>query len=334
MILVTGGTGLLGAHLLLRLVKNNESVRAIYRDENSFKLVKNCFSIYESNSEELFQKIEWIKADITEVPQLNDAFENISEVYHCAAKISFDPSEFKTLKKVNIEGTANVVNLCLSHNISKLCYVSSIATTGSTLNNDIITEETHWNNEAKNSVYAITKYGAELEVWRGTQEGLSAVIVNPGVIIGPGFWDSGSGSLIAKVDNGLNYYTLGSTGYVGVEDVTQTMTQLMKSTIINERFILVSDNCTYQEFFNNIASQLGKQKPQKKASRFLLETAWRLDWFKNNLLGLERKFTKSMARTAITKDTYSSEKIKTALDFNFKPLNEVIEKSCKLYTSK
>ena len=121
MILVTGGTGLLGAHLLLRLVKNNESVRAIYRDENSFKLVKNCFSIYESNSEELFQKIEWIKADITEVPQLNDAFENISEVYHCAAKISFDPSEFKTLKKVNIEGTANVVNLCLSHNISKLC---------------------------------------------------------------------------------------------------------------------------------------------------------------------------------------------------------------------
>lgn len=334
MVLVTGGTGLVGAHLLLQLVKTNTSVKAIYRDESSFEALKKCFSFYVSNPDDIFTKIEWFKADITNIPQLTEAFIDVKEVYHCAAMISFTPSDFDALKKTNIEGTANIVNLCLSYGVSKLCYVSSIATLGATLNDDMITEDTHWNNEAKNSVYAISKYGAELEVWRGTQEGLNAVIVNPGVIIGPGFWYKGSGSLIRKVDKGLNYFTTGITGFVGVNDVVDAMLKLMKSSIINERFVLVSENWSYKEFFNAIAKSLKKSAPKQKTSRLLLEIAWRIDWLKHTLFNSKRRFTKSMAKTALKKDSYSAHKIKNTLNYSFQTINEVIEQTCEIYISK
>ena len=334
MVLVTGGTGLVGSHLLFKLIENGETVRAIYRDERGFKAVKKCFSYYHSNPDDIFNKIEWLKADILDVPSLSDAFLNISQVYHCAAKISFNPSDFNLLKKTNVEGTANVVNLCLSQNVTKLCYVSSIATLGNTLNNDIITEDTHWNNEAQNSVYAITKYAAELEVWRGTQEGLNAVIVNPGVIIGPGFWDSGCGALIKKVDRGIKYFTLGTSGYVGVSDVVNVMLALMKSSIKSERFILISENWSYQTFFTKIAEGLQQPPPKTKASKFLLSVAWRLDWLKHNLFKTERQLTKAIAKSATTKSIYSNSKVLNVLNFKFTALDEVIVRTLKCYKDK
>ena len=166
---------------------------------------------------------------------------DIDYVYHCAALISFDTKDYYKLRKINIEGTANIVNLCITHKVKKLCYVSSIAALGNTLDQSIITEETHWNTEADNSVYAISKYGAEIEVWRGAQEGLNSVIVNPGVILGPGFWHSGSGVLFKKVYKGLSHYVTGTTGYVDVIDVVEIMTQLIHSDINNQRYIIVSE---------------------------------------------------------------------------------------------
>jgi len=232
MILVTGGTGLVGAHLLYSLINNGENVRAIHRKSSDLEAVKNVFSFYTNEPEILFTKIEWMVADITDVPSLTPAFKDIDYVYHCAAYISFNPRHYSTLKKVNVEGTANIVNFSLSHNVKKLCYVSSIATIGKTANGSLITEETEYNPEEDNSVYAITKYNAEMEVWRGTQEGLDAVIVHPGVILGEGIWSSASGGILRTVYKGVKYYTTGGVGIVDVQDVAEVMISLLKITIV------------------------------------------------------------------------------------------------------
>ncbi len=223
MILVTGGTGLVGSHLLYHLTQINDHIKAIYRTDKKRDYIKKIFSYYTSDIETYFNKIEWIKADITDIPALEKAFVNVTQVYHCAANLSFNPKEYQKAKETNHTGTANIVNLCLAHNISKLCHVSSIATLDET-NKGLINETAEWTPEKnKHNIYAITKYNAELEVWRGTQEGLNAVIVNPSVIIGPGFWNEGSGKMFNMIHKGFNFYTQGSIGAIDVNDVVATI---------------------------------------------------------------------------------------------------------------
>ncbi|APY10627.1 NAD-dependent epimerase [Seonamhaeicola sp. S2-3] len=325
MILVTGGTGLVGAHLLYKLVNNGEKVRAIYRNEKKLKNVKNVFSCYTKAFQPAFDKIEWVKADIVDIPSLSIAFKNIEYVYHCAAFVSFEPDKYQHLRKTNIEGTANIVNLCCAFNITKLCYVSSIATLGSPINNEPITEDTVWNPEEDNSVYGITKYGAEMEVWRATQEGLNAVIVNPGLILGGGIWKYGSGSLFKKAKKGLNYYTSGTVGLVAVDDVVTIMIKLMKSNIKNERFILVAENWTYKQFLQALTTSVNANPPKKLAKAFLLKFAWKLDWLKTKLTGKRRTLTKHIAKSLSTKKHYDNSKVKNALDFSFKPIDKCIK---------
>jgi nucleoside-diphosphate-sugar epimerase len=327
MILVTGGTGLVGSHLLYKLVSNGESVRAIYRREHKLELVKRVFAYYSDDFENLYAKIDWVEADITDVPKLADAFEGIDNVYHCAAFVSFEPDKYRQLRKINIEGTANIVNLCVANAVKKLCYVSSIAAIGHHTNTaEFITEETHWNPEDDNSVYAITKYGAEIEVWRGTQEGVDAIVVNPGIIVGPGFWNSGgSGSLIKKIYKGFPYYTYGITGYVGVDDVVNAIQQLMQSDIKNERFILVSENLSFKIFQEKVATVLNVTPAKKEAKPWLLEVAWRLDWVNHKLFGKRRKLSKQMAKSARSITLYDNSKLKTALNFEFQSMNDCIE---------
>ncbi len=332
MILVTGGTGMVGAHLLFHLLNENKPIRAIYRNEKKYANVKRIFGYYTDNVESLFNAIEWVKADLNNIPELTDAFKDITFVYHCAAFVSFEPNKFELLRKTNIEGTANIVNFCISNNIKKLCYISSIAAIGRpAYKTDIITEDTEWNPEFDNSVYAITKYGAELEVWRGTQEGLDAVIVNPGIIIGPGIWNYGSGSLIKMVHKGMRYYVKGSSGYVDVFDVVKVMIQLMKSEVKNERFILIAENLNFKDFISKTANLLNVKQPKKEASTFLMAIAWRLDWLKNKLTGKRRVLSKQTAVSAMSQSHYSNQKIVDDLIYNFKSIDESIETTTSFF---
>lgn len=333
MILVTGGTGLVGSHLLYKLLKTSNKVRAIYRREHKLALVKKVFSYYSADYESLFDQIEWVDADITDIPALQRAFQDIDYVYHCAAFVSFEPDKYHVLRKINIEGTANVVNLCLSHQVKKLCYVSSIAAIGHQQNpQQLITEDTNWNQDADNSVYAITKYGAEIEVWRGTQEGIDAVIINPGIIIGPGFWNSGgSSSLIKKIYKGMPYYTHGVTAYVDVDDVVRAMVLLMQSPIKNERFIVISENLSFKEFQQQTALALGVKPASKEATPLILGLGWRLDWLNRLLTGKRRRLSRQMTRSARSITKYDASKIKNALDFKFKPMQVSIEDTCQLF---
>lgn len=323
MILVTGGTGLVGAHLLLHLTENEAQVRAIYRDNKGIKKTKSLFQRYQK--ETLFSKIEWVQADIIDIPSLEIAFQNIDYVYHCAGFISFDPNDEEKLRKINIEGTANIVNFCLAYNIKKLCHVSSIAALGDVVSSKTpINEEAEWNPEVVHSDYAISKYGAEMEIWRGLQEGLDVVIVNPGVIFGAGFWDQGSGQFFSAVQKGFSFYTNGSTGYVGVNDVVKIMIQLMKNEISGERFSVVSENLTFKDVIFKIAESLNVKKPSTEAKPWMTSIAWRLDWIKSALFRSKRKLSKYSANSLHSADFISNEKIKNALNFEFQSIEDVI----------
>ena len=330
MVLVTGGTGLVGAHLLLNLVQNNTPVRAIYREGSNLKRVEKIFSYYTKNAADLFNRIEWLLADINDIPALEKAFKGVVYVYHSAALISFDPGKYRKLKQVNAKGTMNIVNLCLAFNVKKLCYVSTIGAIGSSAEGAKANEDNNWTGKEAN-VYALTKQRAEMEVWRGSQEGLPVVIVNPGVIVGPGFWDTGSGKLFKIANKEFKYYPPGGTGFIAVGDVVKMMVSLMQAKIVNEQFIAVSKNITYKEVLTTISGRLGKKAPYRELKTWQLEIGRLFDYMKNVLTKNGRKITKKTIYSLRHREIYNNQKIINAIDFEFEPLDKTIAFSCKLF---
>lgn len=316
MILVTGGTGLVGYHLLLQLSLEKEAIRAIYRSKKKLQHVKNLFEA--ANQLSSFEKIDWVQADILDVPALEIAFTDVTYVYHCAALVSFDPKDEDKLYQNNIVGTANVVNICLTSDVKKLCYVSSISALGNgTEHNLIINEETERNNEAVRSDYSISKFGAEMEVWRGFQEGLEVVIVNPGVIFGNGFPKEGSSLFIKNIKDGQLFYTLGKLGIVAVEDVVKAMTTLMKSTISGERYTLVAEDITYKELFDSIADNLQVKKPKYLVKKWQTQVVSILEFIFAILFFRKRMLTKSTMNSLYNLEIHDTSKVKKAIDFEF-----------------
>jgi len=333
MVLVTGGTGLVGAHLLLHLIENGENVRAIYRNPDAVQKTKSVFELYKKA--DAFEKIDWVEADILDIPSLEIAFTGIEYVYHCAALISFDPKDEEKLRKTNIEGTANMVNFAIAKGIKKFCFVSSIAALGDLASHETyITEETDWNPEKPHSDYAISKYGAEMEVWRALQEGLDVIILNPGVILGPIPKSKnnvqGSAELYTKVGNGLSFYTLGSTGFITVDDVAKIAYELMKSDIKNERFTLIADNLVFRNILNTIADTLKVKRPHIHAASLFMNFLWMADWLFSTLFFQKRRITKATAKATYSKNLYSNEKIKTALGTVFSDVHQYIKEVSKL----
>ena len=330
MILVTGATGFVGAHLLYQLVETNEHVRAIYRSEKTIEKVTEVFSLYGANAS-LISKIEWFKADITDVPSMIPAFYGVKKVYHCAAFISFNPKDYREMRKVNIHGTAIIVNLSIDAKVNKICFVSSIASIGNSIYGEPSTEENEWNSQDDNSGYSITKFGAEMEVWRASQEGVDVVIVNPGIILGGGFWNAGSGKIFTKIFHGLKFYTEGKTGFVGVKDVVKTMVFLTNSTIKNERFILVSENKSYKEVFFLIADALKKKRPYKRIHRWKMELLWRGSSFLSIITGKEPLLSKYAAKSANSTSLYTSKKVQEILPFKFQTIEAVVKEVSENY---
>ena len=333
MILVTGGTGLVGSHLLVHLCLKNERIRAIYRTESSLEKVKKVFFSYADDTT-LFDKIEWFQANITDVPAMIPAFFGVKQVYHCAAFISFNPRDYREMRKVNIHGTAIVVNLAIDSKVEKFCYVSSIAAVGESLTNDVITEENEWNKELDNSGYSITKFGAEMEVWRASQEGIPVIVVNPGVILGSGFWDTGSGKLFSQVYQGFPFFTEGITGFVSVKDVVKAMILLMNGTTANERFILVSENKSFKEVLFAIADAFGKKRPSKKIHVWQTAVFWRFSWIVSKITSKEPLLSKYSAKSAHHISYYSSEKLLKTIDFQFEKVENAIHEITKTFPQK
>lgn len=330
-ILITGATGLLGSHLLYELTEAGYEVRALHREGSDLSQVKKVFSYYTSNPEKNYKLVEWVKADLLEVAYLEEAFEGIKEVYHCAALVSFAPQDAKKLLDINPTTTTNVVNLCLAKGIRKLVHVSSVAALGRQKQGEPIDEKTEWVESKQNSAYAKSKYLSELEVWRGIEEGLEAVIVNPSIILGPGKWKEGSIALFGRVARGMKFYTNGMNAYVDARDVALAMTLLMRSNISARRFVLVSENKTYKEVFDLIAKFLEVQPPNVEAKKWMGEIAWRIEVMRSRVVGGTPLLTKETARTAQQKNMYSAKRIGEETIFKFRSVEQTIKDIATCY---
>ncbi|MFC2100415.1 NAD-dependent epimerase/dehydratase family protein [Bacteroidota bacterium] len=331
MILVTGGTGFIGSHLLYNLIQAGEKVRVLTRNKKNNQFTKKIFRYYSNDDDGGFSKLEWIEGDILDIFSLQEAMQNVDHVYHCAALVSFHPSDKKSLNKINIEGTANVINTALDSKVQKLCYISSIAALGREDNIFVIDEKTTWKKSRKNSMYAISKYGAEREVWRGSVEGLNTIIVNPSVVLGPSENYKANSEIFYTVWNGLRFYTKGINGFVDVRDVAKVMIALMNSEIVNERFILSSENFSYQNVFDEIAKFLGKKQPNIYVNPFFGEFAWRLEKTRSFITNKKPFITKETARTACQTNRYSNEKICKTLNYNFISIQQSIHDMCHYF---
>ncbi|MDT7829189.1 NAD-dependent epimerase/dehydratase family protein [Pricia sp. S334] len=330
MILVTGGTGLVGAHLLFKLAESGHSIKAIHRKGSNLERVEKIFGYYHEASADLFKTIEWIEADINDIPALEVAFLGVTQVYHAAALISFNPRDSKKLQKTNIEGTANIVNLCIDNSVEKLCYASTIGAIGKSAHSNHASENTPWTPQEAN-VYGLSKHAAEMEVWRGSQEGLPVVMVNPGVIIGPGFWDSGSGALFTTAQNTYGFYPPGGTGFISVHDVVDMMYGLMESNNKNERFIAVAKNWTYQKILTEITLELGIKPPKRRLKFWQLEIGRWFDWTKDLFFRNGRTITKSHIKSLKNRQIFDNGKISSALDFEFRPIQDEIRFCCQKF---
>jgi len=333
MIFVTGGSGLIGIRLLFDLLSKGYNVIALKREYSKLEIVEKCFSFY--GNKDLFSQIQWITGNILDEYSYRDFLNKDTTVYHCAATVSFNPNKSKYIYRNNVIGTKHIINACLEANVKKLCYVSSVAVFGNPcLDNNLITESIESTQDNFGSMYALSKFEGELEVWRGIAEGLCAVIVNPSVVLGIGNRNSSSNQLFNRVQNGFKYYTKGITGFVDVKDVSKCMISLMESNIQGERFILNSENLNFKNVMKLMAKELNVKAPTIEIKPWVSSLGWRLDWVRKYLFFQARKFTKSMARSLYEKKSYSSKKIKRTLDISFIPIKKTIENHAKFYKFK
>jgi nucleoside-diphosphate-sugar epimerase len=322
MILVTGGTGFLGSHLLQQLVGRGKEVRCIYRK-----------TILKNVPLETAKYVDWQEADLLDVVSLEEVMKGVDMVCHCAGLVSFDPADRQRIHAVNVTGTANVVNACLAAGIRKLVHVSSVAALGRSVQDAVIDESREWEDSRRNTFYAVSKHLAEMEVYRGMGEGLNAVIVNPSILIGPSQgWGDASAGLINSLYEGFRWYTRGINGFVDVRDVARAMISLMESDMNGERFILNGDNWSYQQLFSAMLTHLGKSGGQKYAAPWMGEIIWRVEKAKSVVTGKPPKVVRETARTASMRVFYSSDKIQKFLPgFAFAPLEETVLETCTAF---
>jgi nucleoside-diphosphate-sugar epimerase len=327
MILVSGGTGLIGGHLLLSLVEKEQKVRAIYRKKESILKTKRLFELYNRTD---FEKIDWVKADLNDISELEVAFDSISEVFHCAALISFSKNAYHAMRKININGTANMVNMSIDKGVKNFFYLSSVAALEKKPKQGLTDENEDWNPETYKNPYAITKYGAEMEVWRGSQEGLNVAIVNPGVVIGPGFYDQGSGKLFSQVKNGMKFYTRGITGFVGVWDVVDVLIKLRERGVFGERFILVSENLSYEKVLFDIADALSVSRPKY----YISSPAMLVMYYVSRPFALFSKSLRGMSKEGLMtlnkNNGFDGRKIQQALGFNYTKVSDSIKRTVEV----
>ncbi|MFT6850259.1 MAG: dihydroflavonol-4-reductase [Sphingobacteriales bacterium] len=323
MILVTGGTGFLGSRLIYKLIKGGKVVRALKR--KSGKIPPFLDSIPKD-------QLEWVEGDVLKIDSIRKALENITQVYHCAAMVSFNPSKYERMMKVNVEGTANLVNISIDKGIKKFVHVSSVAALGRKKDGEKITEDATWSNSKLNSGYAISKFISETEVWRGREEGLKAVIVNPSVILGPTHdWSNGSAALFKTAHKGMKFFTKGINGMVDVEDVASVMILAMDSEIEGQRYILNGENVPFAHFFKQCAIHFNRKPPHILVRKWMGSLIWRIDKIRTIFSGAEPMFTKETVRASRNRSFYVNEKVKKAFDFEFTPMDKTIQSTCQAY---
>ena len=331
MIYLTGGTGLLGSHLLYTLVQKGYAVRALRRSEMASNETLKVFGYYEKDPRTLFNKIEWVEGNLLDMPVIKDHLDGIEEIYHSAAMVSFDARDRKKMEAINIGGTAQLVDLAMLKNIKKFCFVSSVAAIGPRVGDHPADESCIWEKNNESHWYSWTKFKSEMEVWRGIAEGLQAVIVNPSIILGTGNWHRGSGQMFTTIHKGLAFYPPGITGYVAVEDVVNIMITLMEKGYFGERYIVTAEDLYFKDLFKWIAEALGSKTPGIKTKPWMMAVAWRLMWLYSKMSGNPPKITRESAKAGFNIRYFSNDKIKNLIGYDFMSIRESINKTAETY---
>jgi dihydroflavonol-4-reductase len=318
---ITGANGLVGSYFLRFLLAKGYRIRALKRTNANLGLV-----------EDVAEQVTWIDGDINDPFSLETAFEGCNLVIHAAALVSYSASDRDRLFKVNTEGTANVVNVCLQLGIPRLLYISSIATLGRKGQKDeVVTEALKWQGNKGVADYGLSKHYAEREVWRGMAEGLEVVVVNPSVILGSGDWTRGSSRLFTTVAKGFPFYTDGMTGFVDVRDVVEATWLLHEKNLVNDRFIINTGNYPYKMVFDLIADAMKKKGPTIKAGKFLSSIAWRMGVLQKWLTGKSPTVTRATARIASASYRFSHQKLVDRTGFSFRPIETTIKETGQAY---
>ena len=318
--LVTGAGGLLGAQLVTSLLEKGYAVKAMYHSELPLLSHKN---------------LEKIQADILDVIALEEAMKNVSYLYHCAGMVSFVAKDRDKIYKINVEGTANVVNAALEAGIEKMVHVSSVAALPKNSDTELKDETMGWVSQKDKSIYSHSKFLGEMEVWRAIAEGLNAVIINPSVILGAGDWEKGSARIFKTVYEEFPWYSEGVNGFVGVEDVAEIMIRLMSTDIIEQRYIVNAGNISYRQLFTMIAEGFGKKPPTKPVNLLLANMVRRWQQIQSLFTGKPAFITKETIATATQKVYYNNEKLLKALPlFSYTPLSTVIINTCAYFKQK
>lgn len=322
MILVTGATGLVGSHLIAKLLAQGKNILATKRHNSQTLITQKILSYYFQDADIYFEQIKWIEPDFYNPAEWQEIIQqySISEIYHTAALVSFNEKRRNEILKTNVDITTHLVNACIDTNI-KFCYVSSIAALLNHFEQHDVTEKTFWQPGKYEYSYALSKYLGECEVWRGIEEGMKGVIVNPGIIVGAGNWNSGWGLLVKKAYKGIPFYTTGKTGYVTVEDVVEVMIQLMDKNIFSQRFILVENNYTFKDILYELHRSLKKPVPKLEAKKWMLQLA---QYFEAVYAFInphyEPNLNKATVQGAINQHNYQNQLIKQTLSFSFRPV--------------
>lgn len=316
MILITGATGLLGSYIARYLVAAGLPIRAIKRATSDLSLLA-----------ESKDKIEWVEADVLDIPALEEAFQGVTHIYHSAAAISFNKKERDRMLKINIEGTANVVNVALDMGVQRLLHVSSVAALGKGKTDTLLSEDAVWEDSPYDTGYGLSKYLGELEVWRGMVEGLDSVIINPSTILGAGRWSDSSTRIFSKVEEGLSFYPKGSNGYVDVRDVAQAAIKLMDSNISNKRFIVSAENLKYQQLIDSISDNMGMKRPTIAVSGPLLTASWLFEGLKSKLTGNEPVITREIAHLTSQNYLYDNTALLSHIDHDFIPIEQTVKET-------
>lgn len=322
--LITGATGIVGAHLLLRRLEQGAAVRALRRSDSDLRVVERIFRHYRSDAAELFSRIAWVEGDVLDITALKEAMRGVRHVYHPAALVSFDPRDDRRLMRVNRTGTANVVNAALLSGVERLCHVSSTAAIGRGADGEIRHEELPWDADLRHSPYALSKYAAELEVYRGMAEGLDAVLVNPCIVIGPGAPGRSSMTLVERLARGISHYPPGSNAVVDARDVAEAMERLMAGPGGGERYLLVGANVSYKELFASITRAFGHRPPVKRLRPWMLHLAWRVERSRT-LFGGKPLVTRHTAASALEQRAYTAAKAERELGYRFRGLEEMVD---------
>ncbi|MDP2188599.1 MAG: NAD-dependent epimerase/dehydratase family protein [Sphingobacteriaceae bacterium] len=319
MVLVTGATGFVGEHVVAQLLARGQKVRALYRNRAKIgsQGLLNPIQI---------DMVDWVKADVIDYYALEDALLGITKVFHCAAFISYDPNQRDLMFETNIKGTANLINACLHQGVQRVLYVSSIAALGQAAEPHLpIDENASWKGDKGQSNYAISKFRAENEVWRGMEEGLEVAVVCPSVILGPGQVASGSNQLFRKVYQGLRFYSPGATGFVDVRDVANALCMLDEQNIIGKRYVLNGHNLSYQQLFEQMAAALQVKAPNLLPPRWMAEIGWRVNKLMAMLKGKMPFITRETVRSAYTKKSFGGSKIlEKVAGFSYSPLEKTL----------